>query len=85
MIGSSVWNGNVHWALKYDLETLNQGDIIGCRVREGGRLCFYVNGEYKRYKGQVLANIPESEPLYGFVDLCGDALRVRALPVVGED
>ena len=79
-----MWNGNVHWALKYDLETLNQGDIIGCRVREGGRLCFYVNGEYKRYKCQALANITDSKPLYGFVDLCGDALRVRALPVVGE-
>ena len=54
-------------------------------MREGGRLCFYVNGEYKRYRGQALANIPESEPLYGFVELCGDALRVRALPVVGKD
>ena len=80
-----MWNGNVHWALKYDLETLNQGDIIGCRVREGGRLCFYVNGEYKRYKGQTLANLPVSGPLHGFVELCGDAIRVRALPVVGKD
>lgn len=84
MIGSSVWNGNVHWALNYDLETLSQGDIIGCRVREGGRLCFYVNGEYKRYKGQALANLPENEPLYGFVELYGDAVRARVLPVVGE-
>ena len=53
-------------------------------MREGGRLCFYVNGEYKRYKGQVLTNLPDSEPLYGFVDLCGDAIRVRALPIVGK-
>lgn len=54
-------------------------------MREGGRLCIYVNGEYKRYKGQALANLPENEPLYGFVELCGDAARVRALPVVGRD
>jgi len=53
-------------------------------VREGGRLCFYVNGEYKRYKGQVLTNLPDNEPLYGFVDLSGDAIRVRALPIVGK-
>ena len=69
--GSPGKDGNYH----YNMGSLGVGQSVGCMVNKKGDLHYFVDG---KDQGLACSGLPTDQPLWGFVDIYGQALKIRS-------
>lgn len=67
--------GSVH-KLPFNLDTLKCKTKIGIMVKFNGDLHVFLND---KDEGKICGGMPTSKPLYGFVDMAGQAVKIRSM------
>ena len=64
-----------------NIEELNVGDSVGCRVTKDGSLEIFANGVSR---GVGWENLPTAVPLWGFADVYGKTVKIKSEFCFGE-
>ena len=71
---STVYHNGKRSQLKVNLESLGEGQTVGCTVSREGELHVYIDGVDK---GIVWTELPTHKPFWGVADVCGCTKKIR--------
>ena len=71
---STVYHNGKRSQLKVNLESLGEGQTVGCTVSREGELHVYIDGVDK---GIVWTELPTHKPFWGVADVCGCTKKIQ--------
>lgn len=72
--GNQLHHKGVITGLPYNLNTLEIGQTVGCKVTSNGDFHIFVNGEDKNL---VTSGVPIDKPFWGVFDVYGKVAKIK--------
>ena len=74
LAGSNFYHNDEQGGLKVNLDSLREGQTVGCMVSREGELHVYIDGVDK---GIVWTGLPTHKPFWGVADVIGRTKKIQ--------